>query len=55
MGELIRTAVGPITEKVSTLLMLMVPVLVNSVILLVAFWYEGARKELAVQIVIAKI
>lgn len=32
----------------ANMLMLMVPVLVNSVILLAAFWYEDARKELAV-------
>jgi SSS family solute:Na+ symporter len=30
------------------MMMLMVPVLVNSTMMLIAFWYEGTRKELAV-------
>jgi hypothetical protein len=32
----------------ANMLMLMVPVLVNSVMMLIACWYEGTRKELAV-------
>jgi SSS family solute:Na+ symporter len=31
----------------ANMLMLMVPVLVNSVMILIAYWYEGSRKELA--------
>ena len=30
------------------MMMLMIPVLVNSVMMLIACWYEGSRKELAV-------
>ena len=32
----------------ANMLMLMVPVLVNSVMMLIACWYEGNRKELTV-------
>jgi hypothetical protein len=32
----------------ANMMMLMVPVLVNSVMMFIAWWYEGSRKELAV-------
>ena len=32
----------------ANMLMLMVPVLVNSAMMLIGWWYEGTRKELAV-------